>query len=122
MITTIFLILGILFILNGIASMGNSRVVEKVRGQMPRDCDIFFGGAKGLLLLSSTDALVAVRKNGKIAKAYCIKSGWLRRSKANDLHLDGYKMEKISDHMGEMKGQEQKACSLALRQYMRRRT
>ena len=121
MITTIIMILGILFILNGISSMGNSRVVEKVRAQMPQGCDIFFGGSKGLLFLSSTDALVAVWRNGKIAKAYCIKSGWLRKSKSKDLHLDGYKMEKISDYMGNLKGQEQKACSMALRQYMRRR-
>lgn len=121
MLTTVFMVLGILFVINGISSMGNSRVVEKVRAEMPGGCEIFFGGSKGLLFLSSTDALVAVGKNGKIAKAFCIKSGWLRKSKSEDLHLDGYKMEKISDHLGNLKAPEQKACSMALRQYMRRR-
>lgn len=121
MIPTVFMVLGIVFVLNGISTMRNSKVVENVRAQMPADCEIFYGGSKGLLFLTSTDALVSVQKNGIINKAFCIKSGWLRKSKAENLHFDGYRMEKISDHIGELKGPEQKACSMALHQYMRRR-
>ena len=99
MINTIILVIGILFIVNGITAMGNSKVIEKVRSQMPQGCDIYFGGSKGLLLLSSTDAMIAVGKNGSIAKAFCIKSGWLRKSRLQELYLNGYKMESIPNHL-----------------------
>ena len=121
MFTVIMIIIGILFILNGITTMINSRVVENVRAQMPKGCEIYYGGSKGLLFVCSTDALISVGKNGRIAKAFCIRSAWMTKTRSKDLHLDGVNMERISDHFEGLKNPEQRACSMALRQYQKKR-
>ena len=118
MITTIILVIGVLFILNGFTSMMNARTVEGVRAAMPEGCDIYTGSSKGLFCLSSTDAMIAVRKNGSIEKAFLIRRGWLRKSNSAELSLSG-KMEQLANKISEMKPMEQKACTMALHQYTR---
>lgn len=121
MIWNLMIIIGILFVINGFVSMGHSRAVEKVRGQMPDRAEIYYGGAKGLLFFSSTDVLLAVKNNGSILKAFSIKSGWLRRSRAEELALKGCQIQSLAKEIPALQPAQQKACIMASRQYERRK-
>lgn len=120
MVTGIIMIIGVLFIMNGVTSMGHSRVVERIRRQIPQTCEVIAGGNPGLLMLTSTNVMVGVRSSGRIAKAFSIRSGWLRRSKAEELPLDGLKVEELQEHVESLKPAEQKACMMILRTYRRK--
>ncbi|MCI8991936.1 MAG: hypothetical protein HFG80_04270 [Eubacterium sp.] len=117
MLWNIIILIGALFIVNGIVSTCHTRVVEKVRKQMPEQTEIYCGGAKGLLFITSTDVMLAVKKNGCIAKAFCIKSGWLRKSKAEELAIEGWNMNRLRNEIPSLQEKQQKACRMAFRHY-----
>ena len=120
MVSGIIMLIGVLFILNGISSMGNSKVVERTRKQIPGGCKVYAGGNPGLLMLTSTNLMVGVRPSGRIAKAFVIRSGWLRKSKAEELPLEGCRMDQLQERMEDRKPAEQRACMMVLRNYRRK--
>ena len=120
MVTGIIMLIGVLFILNGLTSIGNSKVVARTRGQIPANCKVYAGGNPGLLMLTSTNLMVGVRPSGRIAKAFVIRSGWLRRSRAEELPLEGCRMDQLQEKMEGRKQSEQRACLMVLRNYRRK--
>ncbi len=120
MVTGIIMLIGVLFILNGITSMGNAKVVSRTREMIPAGCEVFAGGSPGLLMLTSTNIMVGVRPSGRVAKAFVIRSGWLRRSKAEELPVEGCRFDQLQSRMEDRKPAEQKACMMALRNYRRK--
>lgn len=120
MLTGIIMLIGILFILNGITSIGNTRVVTRTRAMFPNGCEILAGGSPGLLMLTSTNMMIGIRPSGRIAKAFIIRSGWLRKSKTEELPLEGCSVNDVQKKMEGRKPAEQKACMMALRNYRRK--
>ena len=120
MVTGIIMLIGVLFILNGISSMGNSRVVARTRALIPGGCEVYAGGNPGLLMLTSTNIMVGVRPSGRIARAFVIRSGWLRKSKAEELPIKGERIEDLEKCMEDRNPAEQRACMMVLRNYRRK--
>ena len=121
MVWNLIILIGALFIVNGLFSMGHSRTVENVRKQMPKKTEIYYGGSRGLLFMPSTDVMLAVQSNGNILKAFSIKSGWLRLSRAEELKISGCKMQSLEKYIDELLPAQQKACKMAVRQYQRKK-
>lgn len=120
MVTGIIMLIGVLFILNGLTSMGNSKVVARTRAQIPQGCEVYAGGNPGLLMLTSTNVLVGVQPSGTIRKAFVIRSGWLRRSKAKELPIAGSKIGQLEKKMEDFTPAEQRACMMVLKSYRRK--
>ena len=120
MVWNLIILIGVLFIVNGIFSMGHSRTVENVRKQMPGKTEIYYGGSRGMLFMPSTDVMLAVQKNGNILKAFSIKSGWLRISRAEELDLCGQGILSLENHIGNLNPAQQRACKMAVRQYQKK--
>ncbi len=121
MVWNLIILIGVLFIINGLFSMGHSRTVENVKKQMPKKTEIYYGGSRGLLFMPSTDVMLAVQNNGNILKAFSIKSGWLRLSKAEELKLSGCRIQSLEQHVNDLPLAQQKACKMAVRQYQRKK-
>lgn len=121
MIWNLIILIGVLFIVNGLFSMRHSKIVESVKKKMPKKTQIYYGGTKGMLFMPSTDVMLAVQNNGCILKAFTIKSGWLRLSRSEELKLAGCKMQSLEKSIEKLHPAQQKACRMALRQYERRK-
>lgn len=117
MVWNVLCIIGILLIINGLLMIQQGKVLSDVRTAMGRTEDIVCGTAKGFLFLTSTDVMFGVNSRGFIEKAYKIKSGYLRKTKAESLSVEGEKLEGLNTKELFLKSTEQKACALAIRQY-----
>ena len=112
------LLFGVLFIINGIVIMVHSKLLENIRKKMPTDVTIFSGTSKGLLFLASTDVMLGVSSRGIIKEAFSIKSGWLRKSRVQELtSLRGRKIMLLSNIDDTLTIPQQKACQMAAKRY-----
>lgn len=110
-------VIGVLLIINGLLMIQQGRILSNVRTSMGNSEEIVCGTTKGLLFLTSTDIMLGVDRKGFIKKAFKIRSGYLRKTKAEALSIEGKKVEELKVNELFQKSGEQKACALAMKQY-----
>ncbi len=117
MLWNVLMVLGVLFIINGMTISRHTRALEMIRKKMGKNTEIYSGMHKGLFFLSSTDVMLDVGSNGAVRKAFGIKSGWLRKTTFEEIALGGINIAKLDNHMESLSPAEKKACMMAARQY-----
>ena len=117
MLWNALIVLGVLFIINGITINRHTRALEMIRKKMGKNTDVYTGMHKGLLFLSSTDVMLDVGSNGVVRKAFGVKSGWLRKTTFEEIALNGVNIRKRDGHTDGLSPAEKKACTMAARQY-----
>lgn len=117
MLWNILVVIGVMFIINGITMTKHTKALETLRENIGKNADIYSGTQKGLLFMTSTDVMLDIGSNGVIKKAFGIKSGWLRKTMSEELPLNGVRISNLLSHKDELSTAEHKACRMAARQY-----